>query len=96
MIKMEDSQENKLLRKIRKMIFRDSNQGIQTYRSFLNDLLQVEHPNMPQLKDFREDYCNFYLVFEGCCDENLFEQINFLVSEGKLTMNEKLAAEITR
>ena len=51
---------------------------------------------MPQLKDFREDYCNFYLVFEGGCDENLFEQINVLVSEEKLTMNEKLAAEITR
>ena len=51
---------------------------------------------MPQLKDFKEDYCNFYLVFEGGFDENLFEQIDVLVSEGKLTMNEKLAAEITR
>jgi hypothetical protein len=73
LVKMESTKETKLLRKIKKMVFKEPLQGLGIFRSMLNDMLQLEHPNLPQLKEYREDQCNFYLVFEGGDSVNLFE-----------------------
>ncbi len=76
---------------MRKVVFRDPTQGIEDYRFSLEDLLQLEHPNITQLYDYKEDEYNFYLVLEHCKGGRLFDKI-----ENLSEMTENLAAEICR
>ena len=45
----------RVLRKVKKVVFRDLSQGIEDYRFSLEELLQLEHPNITQLYDYKED-----------------------------------------
>jgi hypothetical protein len=44
-----------VLRKIQKFIFIGQEQGIEDFRFALDDLLQLEHPNITQLFEYKED-----------------------------------------
>ena len=90
LIKMGNGQE-RVMRKVKKVVFKEPTQGIEDYRFFLEELLQLEHPNITQLYDYKEDQYNFYLVLEYCKGGTLFAKIADL-SE----MTENLAAEICR
>ena len=84
-------QKYRILRKVKKIIFKDPQQGIEDYRFSLEELLQLGHPNIAKLYDYKEDQYNFYLVLYYCKGGRLFDQIE-LMSE----MSENLAAEICR
>lgn len=81
----------RLLRRVKKVLFKDPTTGIKQFRAVLEELLQLEHPNMSQLLDYREDLHSFFLIFECCNGSNLFDEI-----EASNQMTENMAAEITR
>lgn len=84
--------EMRVLRRLKKVIFRESYNGVEEFRfSLENELMKLEHPNIAQIYDYREDSYNFYLIIEYCKGGRLFSKIESL-SE----MTENLAAEICR
>ncbi|CDW71305.1 protein kinase domain containing protein [Stylonychia lemnae] len=95
LIKMSSPQsiagELRVMRKIRKVMFQETNSGIEDFRFSLEELLQLEHPNIAQIYDYKEDSYNFYVVIEYCQGGKLFRKIEELTE-----MTENLAAEICR
>jgi len=81
----------RVLRRIKKILFKDPMQGIRDFRHSLEELLALEHPNMTQLLDYREDMHSFFLIFETCNGANLFDEMDQAPQ-----MTENMAAEITR
>lgn len=74
------------------MIFKENHQqGVEDFRFQLEELVQLEHPNIAQIFEYREDTYNFYLTMEYCPGGSLFSKIEAL-SE----MTENLAAEVCR
>lgn len=76
MVQSNGSAMPRVLRRIKKILFKDPMQGIQDYRRQLEELLSLEHPNMTQLLDYREDMHSFFLIFETCNGANLFDEID--------------------
>lgn len=62
-----------MLRRIKKVLFKEPHKGIKQFRAMLDDMLNLEHPNMTQLLDYREDANSFFLIYDSCKGENLFE-----------------------
>lgn len=83
--------EVRVLRKIRKVVFQDTASGTEDFRFSMEELLQLEHPNIAQIYDYREDPHNYYLIVENCKGGQLFQQIEQLTE-----MTENLAAEVCR
>lgn len=81
----------RILRKIKKSIFKDKEESLEDFRCTLEEVQVVEHPNITQVYDFKEDEHNFYLLEENCKGGKLFSKIENLTE-----MTENLAAEITR
>ena len=82
-----------MLRRIKKFIFIDPSKGIPKFRNYLEDLVRLEHPNIIQLLDFREDMFSFFLVFEPSSfgDMMLFSELEKLE-----TFSEAMIAEVAR
>ena len=56
----------RLLRRIKKFIFTSHpKRDIENFRKKLEELQSLEHPNVMQLLDVREDMYSFFLVFEA-------------------------------
>ena len=81
----------RVLRRIKKILFKDPSKGLKVFRTQLEDLCQLEHPNIAQLLDYKEDVHCFFLIFDACNGPNLFEEI-----EKSNKMTENMGAEITR
>ena len=61
------------------------------FRENLEEILQLEHPNITQIFDYKEDEFNFYILQEYCKGGRLFSKIEEITE-----ITENLAAEITR
>ena len=57
----------RLLRRIKKFIFTKQHprKDIENFRKKLEELQSLEHPNVMQLLDVREDLYSFFLIFEA-------------------------------
>jgi len=66
------------LRKIKKVTFNKNQSGIEDFRFSLEELLVLDHPNIAQLYDYKEDLFNFYLMIEKCEGGKLFDKIEKL------------------
>lgn len=75
MVQSNGSAMPRVLRRIKKILFKDPISGIRDFRQKLEELLAVEHPNMTQLLDYREDMHSFFLIFETCNGSNLFDEM---------------------
>lgn len=53
-------------------MFKESQTGIEDFRFSLEELLQLEHPNISQIYDYREDAYNYYIIIEECKGGKLF------------------------
>lgn len=62
-IRVKVNGKNARLRKIKKVMF-PSEESMSQYRSMLGELVKLEHPNLVQVFDWREDDYNFYVVYE--------------------------------
>ncbi|CDW87290.1 protein kinase domain containing protein [Stylonychia lemnae] len=85
------NKDKRLLRKIKKVVFNKNQSGIEDFRFSLEELLLLDHPNIAQLFDYKEDLFNFYLMIEFCEGGKLFDKIEQLEQ-----ISENLAAEICR
>jgi hypothetical protein len=54
------------MRKLKKSMFGGQLQCMEEYRYILEELINVEHPNLAQIIDFKEDSNNFFILQEFC------------------------------
>jgi hypothetical protein len=52
---MNQSGDLRMLRKIKKLIFKDNDEVMDNFRFTFEEILQLDHPNLSQIFDFRED-----------------------------------------
>lgn len=54
------------MRKLKKSLFGGKHKCMEEYRYILEELLTVEHQNLVQIIDFKEDNNNFFILQELC------------------------------
>ncbi len=79
------------MRIIKKIVFNSHLSGIEDFRFSIEELLTLDHPNIQNVYDYKEDLYNFYIIMEYCNGGKLIKKIEELE-----VMSENLAAEITR
>ena len=77
---------------MKKFIFTEPSKGIPKFREHLEDLVRLEHPNIIQVLDFREDLHSFFIVFEA----SSFGSMLFSELENLETFSETMIAEVAR
>lgn len=79
-VKMAATGEKRILRVVKKAVLRKEsmNDQVDDFRFDLEELLELEHPNIAQIFEYQEDDHNFYILEQYCQGTRLFSEIQNL------------------